>query len=489
VQPTLTLSVIVPVFNERVTVRRLLDKVRAVPLRKEIVVVDDGSTDGTRDLLRQIEAEWGDDPQNRLLVILHEQNAGKGAAVRTGIAHVSGEITLVQDADLEYDPAEYPQLIAPILDGHAEVVFGSRFLSGPHRVLFFWHTMGNRLLTLLSNFFTDLNLTDMETCYKVFRTDVLKRIRLVSDRFGIEPELTAKVARLGCRVYEVPISYHGREYWEGKKIGWQDGFVAVWTILKFAYVDDQVDSHAGETSLKRLQRARRYNEWVFGRIARHLGDRVLEVGSGRGVFTRFLRNRSHVVATDDDDRNLEFLRGGFERFDNIAIRRVDWSAPDVEALAAERFDTILGMQILEHVEDDAAVLAAFGRLLPDGGRLILKVPAIKSLYGETDRKLQRKRRYDRGELEGKLAAAGFVVEEVIYVNVLGILGWYLNSVLLQRPTVGAFQARLANWLAPWLALEEKWRPRFGMSVLVVASKRPRLAPAAVTEPQLAHAAN
>jgi SAM-dependent methyltransferase len=492
VQQSLTLSVIVPVYNERVTVGRLLDKVRAVPLRKEIVVVDDGSSDGTRELLREIEAAWGDDPQNRLRIVFHDKNAGKGAAIRTGIQHVGGDITLIQDADLEYDPDEYPQLIAPIVAGQAEVVFGSRFLSGPHRVVFFWHAMGNRLLTLLSNLFTDLNLTDMETCYKVFRTDVLKRIRLVSDRFGIEPELTAKVARLGCRIYEVPISYHGREYWEGKKIGWKDGVVAVWTILRFGLFDDQVDASAAQTTLKRLHRARRYNEWVFGRLSRHLGDRVLEVGSGRGAFTRFLRNRDRVVATESDPDNLEFLRSGFERFDNIAIREVDWRDPNLGSLAGERFDTILGMQVLEHLEDDSRALAAFAELLPEGGRLILKVPAMKSLFGETDRKLGRVRRYDRGELEGKLAAAGFVVEEATYVNVLGVLGWWISSVLLKRPTVGALQPRLANWLSPLYTLEEKWRPRFGLSLLVAATKRPRSAntvPADGTAARIAGAAH
>ena len=479
-QNSLTLSVVVPVYNERVTVRRLLDKVRAVPLRKEIIVVDDGSTDGTRDILRKLEAEWGDDPENRLRLLFHEKNAGKGAAIRTGIADARGDITLIQDADLEYDPAEYPQLIAPIVAGQAEVVFGSRFLSGPHRVLFFRHSMGNRLLTLMSNLCTDLNLTDMETCYKVFRTDVLRRIRLVSDRFGIEPELTAKVARLGCRIYEVPISYHGREYWEGKKIGWKDGVVAVLTILKFALVDDQADANAAQTTLKRLQRARRYNEWLFSRIARHVGDRVLEVGSGMGTFTRFLRNRDFVEATDNDEQNLEFLRSGFERFDNIAIRRVDWERPEIEELRGKNFDTIVGMHTLEYLEDDSRALAAFATLLPVGGRLILKVPAMKSLFGEIDRRLGRLRRYDRGELEAKLATAGFVVEEVNYVNVPGVFGWYLSSVLLRRPTVGAMQARLANWLAPWFSFEEKWRPRFGLSLLAVASKRKAIAVPAPT---------
>jgi len=227
------LALVVPVYNEVATVRTLLTRVQAVPIPKEIIVIDDCSTDGTREVLEAFCAEVGDTPENRLVVLSHAQNQGKGAAVRTGIARVTGDIVVIQDADLEYDPAEYPRLIQPIRDGHADVVFGSRFVGSPRRVLFFWHTVANRLLTLLSNMCTNLNLTDMETCYKVFRAEILKQIPIRSNRFGLEPELTAKVAHLRCRVYEVPISYHGRQYSEGKKIGWKDGIAAFWHITKF----------------------------------------------------------------------------------------------------------------------------------------------------------------------------------------------------------------------------------------------------------------
>jgi len=229
------LSVVIPAYNEERTVHELLGRVAAAPLPEgvtlEMVVVDDGSTDGTRQLLADL-AERGDPVPFRL--VLHEENRGKGAAVRTGLAAGDGDILLIQDADLEYDPREYPGLLAPILEGEADVVYGSRFLGGrPHRVLFFWHSLGNRFLTTLSNMFTDLNLSDMETCYKVFRREVLEGVELRSDRFGIEPELTAKMARNGARIYEVPISYRGRTYAEGKKIGWKDGFAAIWAIVRY----------------------------------------------------------------------------------------------------------------------------------------------------------------------------------------------------------------------------------------------------------------
>ena len=221
-----TLSVVVPVYNERATIEEILRRVQATELPDEIIIVDDGSTDGTREWLEELEAEG-------VRVLLHERNAGKGRALRTGFEAATGDIVLVQDADLEYDPADYPALLAPIVNGLADVVIGSRFLGGPHRVLYFWHYVGNRMLTTLSNVLTNLNLTDMECCYKVFRADVLRRLSLRSERFGIEPELVARVAQLGCRIYEVPVSYHGRDYAHGKKITWKDGLAAVWHILRF----------------------------------------------------------------------------------------------------------------------------------------------------------------------------------------------------------------------------------------------------------------
>ncbi len=235
---TLRLSVVIPVYNEERTVTKLLDRVAAAPLPPEVVelelvVVDDCSRDATPELLAAYRAPAGGARPVSLALHRHAANQGKAAALRTGFAAASGDVLLVQDADLEYDPGDYPALLGPILAGNAEVVYGSRFLSGPHRVLFFWHSVGNRFLTTLSNVFTDLNLSDMETCYKVFTRAVKERLRLTSDRFGFEPEFTARVARMGVRIYEVPISYHGRTYADGKKIGWKDGFEAIWCILKF----------------------------------------------------------------------------------------------------------------------------------------------------------------------------------------------------------------------------------------------------------------
>ena len=224
---------IIPVYNERQTIELLLKRVKAVPYEKEIILVDDASTDGSREILERLAR----DHRDQVHLFLHRQNRGKGAAIRTAIEQVTGDIVIIQDADMEYDPKDYPALLEPILEGHADVVFGNRFHGGPHRVLYFWHYVGNRILTNLCNMVTNLNLSDMEVGYKVFRAEVLRRLLLRSERFGIEPELTVKVAKLGWRVYEVPIAYHGRTYAEGKKITWRDGVAALYYILRFRLFD------------------------------------------------------------------------------------------------------------------------------------------------------------------------------------------------------------------------------------------------------------
>jgi glycosyltransferase involved in cell wall biosynthesis len=243
VPETLILSVVIPVYNEKNTIQEILRRVRAVPIKKQIIVVDDCSKDGTREVLKKLEEQDGD-----LTVVYHVINQGKGAALRTGLREATGDIVIIQDADLEYDPEQYPQLIQPIVEDLADVVYGSRFIGETHRVLYFWHSLANKFLTLLSNMFTNLNLTDMEVCYKVFRREVIHGIKLKSDRFGFEPEVTAKVARFQfssqngqaprpCRIYEIPVSYHGRTYREGKKIGLKDGIQALYCILRYAIAD------------------------------------------------------------------------------------------------------------------------------------------------------------------------------------------------------------------------------------------------------------
>jgi glycosyltransferase involved in cell wall biosynthesis len=238
--PDAVLSVVIPIYNEERTLRNLVERVCAVPIRKELILVDDCSRDGTRQVLQELAANRDHDPLNTFSIHYHEVNKGKGGALRTGFQHARGDFVIIQDADLEYDPSEYPRLLQPIIEGKADVVFGSRFLGDhPHRVLYFWHYLGNKFFTTLSNCFTNLNLTDMETCYKVFKREVIQSIapKLKQNRFGFEPEITARLARRGCRVYEMSISYSGRTYEEGKKIGLKDAFQALWCIVRYGIAD------------------------------------------------------------------------------------------------------------------------------------------------------------------------------------------------------------------------------------------------------------
>ncbi len=464
------LSVLVPVYNEVGTVRTLLTRVMAVPVPKEVIVVDDASTDGTRDALAEFRAAHPDTPGNRLVVIHQPVNQGKGAAVRTAIGHVRGDIALIQDADLEYDPGEYPRLLQPILDGHADVVFGSRFTGTPRRVLFFWHQVGNTLLTLLSNMCTNLNLTDMETCYKVFRAEVLTRIPIRSNRFGLEPELTAKVARLRCRIYEVPISYHGRGYAEGKKIGWKDGISALWTILRFRVVADIGAEEPSETTLRRMRDLRRYPAFLWSLIRPYVGRRVLEVGAGTGLLTRYLATRERLVVTDGDPAHVALLRRQYAAYDNTDIRLLDVSEFAADGLPRD-FDTVVCANVLEQLPDDGAALRAMRMRLAPGGRVVLIVPALPLLYGSLDRAVGHRRRYTQRDLGQKLEAAGLAIEDMRYFNVLGAVGWWLNARVFRRRAVPGVQARLGDLLVPLLGIERRLRPGFGMSLLAVARAR------------------
>ncbi|MCM2317661.1 MAG: glycosyltransferase [Thermoanaerobaculia bacterium] len=477
------LSVIIPCYNERATVAELLRRVRAVPISKEVIVVDDQSTDGSWDIVERIAAEWPG-----LRHIRQPVNMGKGAALRKGIELAVGDIVLIQDADLEYEPSEYPVLVQPILDGDADVVFGSRFEGYPRRVMLYWHTLGNKFLTFLSNATTNLNLTDMETCYKVFRRDVIQSIPLKSNRFGFEPEVTAKVARRGYRVYEVPISYHGRDYWEGKKINWKDGVSAIWTILKYGLFPSSSDEPLGYRTLVRMGKLKRYNQWVWESIKSHVGDRVLEVGAGIGNMTRLLYGRSQVVATDVETPYVDILRNKFRRRPGIDVEWLDLSDDRCLSLARYDFDSAVCLNVLEHIDDDTGALRRLHGLLQDGGTLAIYVPADPSLFGSMDTSVGHYRRYSKDDLVAKIEKAGFVVDRVFYQNRLGRLGWWFNARVLRREHMPSGQSRLFDMLVPMLRRIESTPPSNGLSLIVLAHKAPGAEAARSREEALADAA-
>lgn len=461
-----------PVYNESRTVEAVLREVVASPLEKEIIVVDDGSSDRSADIVTAFATSH---PEVRL--IRHERNQGKGAALRTGFQAVTGDVVVIQDADLEYDPRDYPKLVQPIFDGTADVVYGTRFNGSPRRVHLFWHTVGNKALTLLSNLCTGLNLTDMETGYKAFRVDVVRHFTLRSRDFRCEPEITAKIAKLRCRIYEVPISYRGRDYWEGKKIGWRDGVLAVLAIFRFSLFDDEESFDNEFRTLLGMSRLERYSLWMAEEIRPLLGQRVLELGAGIGQVTKYLTDRERYVVTDPNERHVRYLRNLFEHQPQVKVGGLDVEKEPWAVADGEKIDTVISMNLLEHLKDDAAAVRRCVSRLTLGGRVVALVPAHPWLFGRMDEELAHFRRYTRATLSALMQGAGLEIEHVAYFNKLGVPGWWFSGKILGRKAVPGWQSRVMNRLVT-LARLEKWIPvPMGLS-LIIAARKPAIGPEA-----------
>lgn len=465
------LSVLVPVYNERhvvaASLRRLLDLQHELIDSLEVIVVDDCSTDGSREILQGLAAG-----NSRITLLRHEQNQGKGAAIRTGIKEATGDITLIHDADLEYNPGDIPSLLVPFAKEGADAVFGSRYLSAPYRrALMYRHTLINKGLTELGNWLTDLFLTDIETCYKAINTELLKSIPLRSNDFRFEVEIVSKLAKRRARVFEVPIRYMARSQEEGKKIRARDGLWAVLAMLRFWLIDDLYKrDEYGSHMLAELERARRFNLWMGDMLRPYVRDRVLEIGAGLGTLTNQFIPRELYVASDINPSYLRYLRSYSFGKPYLRVLKIDAGNPEDFRGLEEQFDTALMINVLDRVPDDRLALRNLWQALEAGGRVVILVPQHPSLYGSLDDALGRRERYTIPVLKQALNDAGFRVEELFDFNRVSVPGWWFNGKVLRREHYSRVQLKLVNNSIPLLRRIDRLWPWSGLSLIGIGVK-------------------
>jgi glycosyltransferase involved in cell wall biosynthesis len=469
-----SLSILVPVYNEQYLVEASLSRLGVLaesPLleRVRVIVVNDASTDRTAAALHRFKSALGGSQLSRFdwIFLEHEKNQGKAAAIRTALRHVDTDLAVIHDADLEYHPSDIAKMVPLFLTEEADAVFGSRFLaSNFRRILMFRHSLGNKLITLLTNIVTDLNLSDVETCYKMVRADLLKSIPWESERFGIEPEIAIKLAKRNARIFEVPILYSGRTYAEGKKITWKDGVRALGSILKYGISDNiYVEDASGGEILTRLNRAPRFTKWMADTIRPYMGERVLEIGAGTGNLTMNLVPRITYYASDINEQYLARLKTLKATRPYLQVHATDVTAP--ETYPRQEFDTVVCLNVVEHVEDDLAALKNIRNTLDDHGRAIILVPNGPGLFGTLDEALGHYRRYTREQLLALCDKAGFAVEKVIKFNRAGAPGWWLSGRVLKRKIFSLWQMKLLNFLMPVVRRIDRFLPFPHLSWIVI----------------------
>jgi glycosyltransferase involved in cell wall biosynthesis/phospholipid N-methyltransferase len=480
-----SLSVLVPVYNEQHLVATSLARLQVLTSspslqRIQVIVVDDCSTDDTPNVLARFREQTArSDGRIEWTFLKHEKNGGKGAAIQTALAKADCEIAVIHDADLEYHPKDLIRIVQVFEDEGADAVFGSRFAGGDVRcVLNYRHELGNRLLTFLTNVVTNLNITDMETCYKAVRTELLKSIPIDSNDFRLEVELTVKLAKRKARIFEVPISYSGRTYQEGKKINWRDGFRALFAIVRFAMSDHvYATDEFGTQTLARLSGATRFSAWMADVIAPHCGRRVLEIGAGTGTITRHLVPREKYVASDINPihlRELEKLRSGRPY---LTVSYVDAEKSDTYPDTGD-FDTVVCLNVVEHVDDHAA-LTSMSRVLAPGGRAVILVPQGQWNFGSLDELLGHRCRYSRKTLGAAAERAGLKVSTMYTFNRASSIPWFVNGRILRRRQFGAMQVRMVDLMVPMLRVVDKALPLPALSLIAVL-ERPNSGASAAT---------
>ncbi len=489
--PRTSLSVLVPVYNEQHLVAASLERLWVLAsspdlARVEVIVVDDCSTDRTPGVLEAFAAKQAAQPQDIISwrFLRHERNGGKGRAVQTALEAATCEICVIHDADLEYNPKDLLRIVRVFVDEPADAVFGSRFAgSEVRRVLLYRHQLGNKFLTTFCNLVTNLNLTDMETCYKAVRTDLLKSIPILSNDFRLEPELTIKLAKRRARIFEIPISYSGRTYQEGKKIGWKDGMRAIGAILRFALSDEiyKKDEH-GSQILARLSRAPRFNAWMADVIRPFCGNRVLEIGGGVGNLTLELVPRWTFVVSDINPLYLQTLNSLRHQRPYLDVQYCDVTDITTFRRPPEGFDTAICLNVIEHIAEDREAMGNIRSVLSPDGRAIILVPQGQWNFGTLDEVLGHQRRYSRETLTRLAQESGFEVEHLFEFNRVGTIAWFINGKVLRRRSFSLPQIKILNWLVPIMRTLEPLLPIPPLSLIAIL--RPAAGKSAAPEPTI-----
>lgn len=473
-----TLSVFVPVYNEEYLVEESLNRLfvleESAYLKKvQIIVVNDASKDNTDKILARLAKEL---PEKSFFFewkfLNHDKNQGKGAAIQTALKEANCDISIIHDADLEYYPKDILRMIPLFVKESADAVYGSRFTVHEHRrVLFYRHELGNRLLTFLSNIVSNLNLTDIETCYKAVRTNLLKSIPIRSNDFRLEPELTIKLAKRQARIFEVPINYCGRTYQEGKKINWCDGFKAIWAIIKFSFSDDIfTEDEYGSRILARLNRADKFNTWMADTIRPYVGQSVLEIGSGIGNITKKLIPRQNYYATDINPLYLQISNN--LKVDKPYLKISHLDVTDVSDFKKENrlFDTVICLNVVEHIDDDLSALKNISDLLEQGGTAIVLIPRGKWLFNSLDKVLGHKRRYTKDMIIKLATKADLEINKILPFNRIGVPAWFLNGNILRKKTFSIFQVYLLQLLTPLFRIIDNYLPLPSLSYIAILKK-------------------